>query len=390
MSRYADSPDRDLQATRDVMERARSSKGYMDRAQDQDGASRGDGDRHARHHRHRGEDRDRRRSRSPAHKRRRSESPRDSKSERRHREDKRSHHSHRHREKQTTSAPLLPFSARQLSKNDLPSFEPLLADFLYIQKQKDLYEMDDREVKGRWKSFVGKWNRGELAEGWYDPETFQRVQKRAEEMGLVRLPKTDEGKERGVVEDDREEGIRVERRSDGEDEDGDDYGPVLPGTGSGKASGPGIPSRQDLALRDEQRLEDRATSIADLRHARALDRTLQKERLEDLTPRAPAGTRERQLEKKALLNEKLKSFREPSPGGEVPDAEMMGGGVDELEEYKREKQKEQRKKSEREVRREEIERVRREEVEERRRRWKEKEEGTVEGLKELVRQRFGG
>jgi hypothetical protein len=272
----------------------------------------------------------------------------------------------------------------------LPSFEPLLADFLYIQKQKDLYEMDDREVKGRWKSFVGKWNRGELAEGWYDPETFQRVTKRAEEMGLVRVPRKEEGEEASRDVEDRDEVMRVERRAGDEDEDEDDYGPVLPGTGSGKASGPGIPSRQDLALRDEQRQEDRATSIADLRHARALDRTIQKERLEDLTPRAPAGTRERQLEKKALLNEKLKSFREPSPGGEVPDAEMMGGGGDELEEYKREKQKEQRKKSEREVRREEIERVRREEVEERRRRWKEKEEGTVEGLKELVRQRFGG
>lgn len=276
-----------------------------------------------------------------------------------------------------------------MSKNDLPAFEPLLAEFLFIQKQKDLYEMDEREVKGRWKSFLGKWNRGELAEGWYDPETYQRVKARAEEMGLMRGSGDEvvEGRHGDVSEDE----TRQERdEQQHQDDDDDDYGPVLPGSGAGRYAGPGIPSRQDLAMRDEQRMEDREASIASLRQARKADRTLQKERLDDLTPRAAAGTHERQLEKKQLLNEKLRTFRDRSPGGEVPDAEMMGGAGDELEELKREKEKEQRKKSEREVRREEMDRLRREEMEERRRRLREKEEGTVEVLRELARQRFGG
>jgi hypothetical protein len=258
--------------------------------------------------------------------------------------------------------------------------------------------MDKREVKGRWKSFVGKWNRGELAEGWYDPETYARVKARAEEMGLGMGWRGDAGEEpsgAAAAEDDGEQSqpqTRAEGQDDDDDDDYDDedYGPVLPGSGAGRPSGPGIPSRQDLALRDEQRLEDRADSLTSLRQARKADRTLQKEHLDDLIPRASPGTRERQLEKKQLLNEKLRSFRDPSPGGEVPDAEMMGGAGDELEELKREKERAQRKKSEREVRREEMERVKREEIEERKKRWKEKEEGTVEGLRELVRQRFGG
>ncbi|KAH8176792.1 hypothetical protein LIA77_01874 [Sarocladium implicatum] len=290
----------------------------------------------------------------------------------------------------TTTAP-----AEATAIRDLPAFEHLLADFLFIQKQKDLYEMSDREVKGRWKSFLGKWNRGELAEGWYDPETYARTKARAEEMGLERrdvMPDESDDEQPGAHRrpDSEQERERQLDPADDDDDDDDDYGPTLPGTGAGKLSGPGIPSRQDLLLRDEQRTEDREHSLTDLRLARKADRHLQKERLEELVPRADPGSRERKLEKKQAVNDKMRSFRERSPGvGEVAEGELMGGEGDELEEYKREKKKEERKKSEREVRREEMERARREEVEERRRRWKEREEGTVESLRELARQRFG-
>lgn len=273
-------------------------------------------------------------------------------------------------------------------------FEHLLADFLFIQKQKDLYEMSDREVKGRWKSFLGKWNRGELAEGWYDPETYARVQARAEEMGLERrevIPdESDEEHAESRRQQDPEKDAKARPGHGDDDDDDSDYGPTLPGTGAGNmSSGPGIPSRQDLLLRDEQRTEDRESSLTSLRLARKADRTLQKERLEDLVPRADPGTRERKLEKKQAVNDKMRSFRERSPGGEVAEGELMGGEGDELEELKKEKKREERKKSEREVRREEMERVRREEVEERRRKWQEREQGTVESLRELARQRFG-
>lgn len=47
--------------------------------------------------------------------------------------------------------------ARALSKHDLKQFKTLFALYLDIQKQIDIDELDETEVKGRWKSFVGKW-----------------------------------------------------------------------------------------------------------------------------------------------------------------------------------------------------------------------------------------
>lgn len=240
--------------------------------------------------------------------------------------------------------------------------------------------MDDREVKGRWKSFIGKWNRGELAEGWYDPDLFARVKEEGPERSRARqaMAKVEEED----VKDHGEDGGRA-----GSDED--DYGPTLPASGSNRRAGPGIPSLQDLSLRAELDEEERQASITDLRAARKADRTLQKERLDDLVPRAEAGSRERQLEKRQLVNEKMRSFREKSPGMAVgSEKELMGGG-DSLEEYKRAKENEKRRKTEREIRREETERARQEEMEERRKAWREREEGTVSMLKELARQRFG-
>ncbi|KAJ4293912.1 hypothetical protein N0V88_005426 [Collariella sp. IMI 366227] len=63
----------------------------------------------------------------------------------------------------------------RLSRSDLTSFKPLFAHYLDLQKQLDVNTLNDTELRGRWKSFMGKWNRGELAEGWYDPEVFQRA-----------------------------------------------------------------------------------------------------------------------------------------------------------------------------------------------------------------------
>ena len=324
------------------------------------------------------------RSRSPMHKRPRT-SRREEHASHHHSSRHRSHRHHAEKSRKKDDGPIkdLPYSARALSKADLSSFEPLFAEYLSLQKQKDIEDMDDREVRGRWKSFMGKWNRGELAEGWYDPETFSRIKE--SDPGRTRRAENASGRHGDAEKED----ITAENEGD-EDEDEDDYGPVLPtGTlSSGRRSGPGIPTLQDLSLRGEQQEEDREASLTALRTARKADRSLQKERLDDLTPRADAGTRERKLEKKQLLNEKLQSFREKSPGMEAPEKELMGGD-DSLEEYKRMKEKEQRKKSEREVRREEIARAKTEEMEERRRAWREREEGTVGMLRELARQRFG-
>jgi hypothetical protein len=51
----------------------------------------------------------------------------------------------------------LPYEARQLTKQDLSQFSPLFAMYLDIQKGLILEELPEREVKGRWKSFVARW-----------------------------------------------------------------------------------------------------------------------------------------------------------------------------------------------------------------------------------------
>lgn len=85
----------------------------------------------------------------------------------------------------------------------------------------------------------------------------------------------------------------------------------------------------------------------------------------------------------------MRSFREKSPGAaEVPDTELMGGG-DGIESLKKLKEVGERKKNERELRREEIMRARMAEREERLSEYRSKEEGTMQMLKALAKQRFG-
>ncbi|EHK44283.1 uncharacterized protein TrAtP1_008801 [Trichoderma atroviride] len=336
---------------------------------------------------------DRKRRASPSGRRER-ESKRQRSSER---------HRHHHQHGSSSSrvekrvAAELPYGARHLSKDDLKGFEPLFAEYLDLQKQKNIEEMDEREVRGRWKSFVGKWNRGELAEGWYDPEMFQRILERGpppqrEPQQQQQQQQQQHRRQQSDSSDEEPPEARYLDRNGSEDENEDedmDYGPVLPGAAPGdRRAGATIPNKQDLTLRDELAEESREADREDLRTARKADRKLQKERLEELVPRAEAGTRERKLEKRQEVNDKMRQFRDKSPGGEVRDSELMGGG-DSLEEYKQAKEKEQRRKSEREIRREEIERAKREEIEEKRRAWQEREDKTVSMLRELARQRFG-
>ena len=95
------------------------------------------------------------------------------------------------------------------------------------------------------------------------------------------------------------------------------------------------------------------------------------------------------MEKKKEINEKMKGFRDRSPGAaEIPDTELMGGG-DSIGDFKRVKQEAERKKTEREVRKEEILRARMQEREERLGEYRAKEDKTMDMLKALAKQRFG-
>ena len=51
----------------------------------------------------------------------------------------------------------LPFHAPVLSKHDLEVYKPLYTSYLDIQKQLDIEDLSEKEMRGRWKSFVGKW-----------------------------------------------------------------------------------------------------------------------------------------------------------------------------------------------------------------------------------------
>lgn len=107
-------------------------------------------------------------------------------------------------------------------------------------------------------------------------------------------------------------------------------------------------------------VEDEMAVREELRHARKLDRKEQKERLEEIIPRAEAGTHERRMEKKREVNDKMRSFRDQSPGAveEIGENDLMGGGEEDgIGAYKAKKKEMERKKNERELRREEVLRV---------------------------------
>lgn len=155
-----------------------------------------------------------------------------------------------------------------------------------------------------------------------------------------------------------------------------------------------MPSLQELRSRNEDaRLEAesaRGRRIADTRIERKLDRKTQKERLDDIAPRADAGTRERQLEKKRDIAASNREFAAAQNAGgevEVGDGDLMG--EDSLSELKRMKKEQERRKTEREIKREEFLRARAAEREERSKRMREKEAKTMDMLQELARARFG-
>ncbi|KAI1275560.1 hypothetical protein F5Y07DRAFT_172697 [Xylaria sp. FL0933] len=326
-------------------------------------------------------------------------------------------HSHRHRSHHSPKAsssghnpapPELPCGARPLSRSaDFDAFRPLFARYLDVQKQIDIATLDEREARGRWKSFVSKWNNGGLAEGWYRPETFEDAMLDARGVG----DKPEDERRHEPRRDSSTRVAEVDLRRQGtegrdetqDDDDDDDYGPTLPtqdhGAATSKSSlssqtkhGAGIPSLSDLTLRRELDASDRDDARALLRHERKADRAAQKERLEELAPRADAGTAARRLEKRREVRDSNAAFANAKAANEMAElgeAELLGGEGGGLEEYKRLKREAERKKTEREIRREEIWRAKKEEREERAREYREREASTVDMLREIAKSRFG-
>ena len=129
-----------------------------------------------------------------------------------------------------------------------------------------------------------------------------------------------------------------------------------------------------------------------LRRERRAARAMDGERLEELAPKAQAGTKERQLEKRKELAASHRAFAAQKEGGDgldMPDTELLGGGEESLEAYKKRQQELDRKKSERELRKDEVMRARRAEREERARQFQQREDKTMESLLQLARDRYG-
>lgn len=277
----------------------------------------------------------------------------------------------------------MPYKAKPLSKRQYDEYRPLFQSYLDIQKQIQLDDLDEREAKGRWKSFVSRWNRGELARSWYDPSMLKTAQ---ETVQSYRASSAQAPAKRASPSYAAKEGA--------EDDSDDEFGPALPRDLAQHAGhGPTIPRLDDLTYRNELRDEDRARGqseyMDDLRYSRKADRKAQKERLDELVPRADPGSRERQLEKKRETTSTLQSFREAKESGDAEVAESDLMGDDGIDVYKKKKREQERQKNEREIQREEIARARDAERNERLAERREKESKTMEFLKQIAQERFG-
>ncbi|KAI5293814.1 hypothetical protein KEM55_006895, partial [Ascosphaera atra] len=244
-------------------------------------------------------------------------------------------------------------------------------------------------------------NRGELAEGWYDPQVLKKAMS-SELPSRRRSPSYEDMPEDNAPPSD----FKV-TADENEDEDDDDYGPTIPAdqralalpSSSRKAPGPTNPTTQDIRVKHEEERAQREADWEGRQEMRALERKQAraeaKELQEEIAPRAEPGTRERRLEKKREAAASNRAFAEARRGGspvpEVGDEELMGsGGGSDFAKLKREKELQERKKSDRELRREEILRARIAEREERMQNYRQREEQTISMFKALAKQRFGG
>ncbi|KAI5280735.1 hypothetical protein KEM54_003532 [Ascosphaera aggregata] len=187
------------------------------------------------------------------------------------------------------------------------------------------------------------------------------------------------------------------------DDDEDVYGPTLPsaeGTAIAPArhAGPSNPTLQDIRMKHEEERYEREAAYEARQRTLAAERKAHKleakQLQEDIVPRAEPGTRERRLEKKreaAALNRAFaESRRGGSPGAEIGDEVLMGGGArSDLVWLKKERERMERKKNERELRREEILKARMAERAERLKNYRQREEQTISMFRTLAQQRFG-
>lgn len=159
----------------------------------------------------------------------------------------RSPHRHHHKKHARSGSPsavaaapaLLPFNSPPLSKHDYPKLEAIFDSYLSIQKNLTLSELSHRESRGRFKSFISHYNRGDLARGWYERVIEALVGAPAAAVPTADTEVADAPKKRRKVEQQQEESS-----SDS------DVGPVLPGTERRRRdkAGPRVPGKEELEM----------------------------------------------------------------------------------------------------------------------------------------------
>ncbi|KAF3919296.1 hypothetical protein ABW21_db0200368 [Orbilia brochopaga] len=178
-------------------------------------------------------------------------------------------------------------------------------------------------------------------------------------------------------------GLEDVEMSDGDDSDGSEViGPSLPDSTAKPAAGAKAPTSQDLELQRELDEEEAELDRADLRYHRKKEHKLERERLDELAPRAEPGSRERQLEKKRETAAANRAFADAKTADveEVGEGTLMGAD----DSFQQQKSAMDRKKNERELRREAMLRARKVEREERLQVHKQKEEQTMKMLRALA------
>jgi hypothetical protein len=229
-----------------------------------------------------------------------------------------------------------------------------------------------------------------LAEGWYDSGIKQKADIQSAEFAISK----------------QETAAADNQMPDEQDMSDDEFGPSLPSHSRSldtmdssaasrtRPAGPTIPSLQDLTHRNELvNSESRSSYFAGResdRQERKAERSAAKSRMEELVPKSDGGTHERRVEnarERATVQKSLGEARE-SGMDEVDEGELLGG-EDGIAGFKKRKVEEERKKSDRAIRREEIARARAEEWKVKMQERKEKEDKTVDMLKELAKARYG-
>ncbi|KAF3275355.1 hypothetical protein TWF970_006802 [Orbilia oligospora] len=334
---------------------------------------------------------------------------------------------------------LLPSNSKPLDiQTSLPAYFALFAKYLDIQKSVNVMDIDERELRSRFKRFVGRWDgrddrrskdkdddrreknrdrerdrshrdkgrdrhrdKEEEREGRGDRDRSRRhgdsrIGKKNDDQGAETRDQA-ESRIRGMTDEELTRALQklerentpseaasedVEMKDGNESDDSDMIGPAIPESLAKPKAGAKPPTTQDLELQRELDEEESDLRRADLRYERKKERKMEKERLEELVPRAEAGSRERQLEKKRETAAANKAFADAKGGDveEVGESTLMGGE----ESFQHHKAAQERKKNERELRKEALLRARKAEREERLQVHRAKEEQTMKMLRALA------